>query len=110
MRSEAESNGEGPLGKGGDFDPEAIIERMRAEYWETVEKPPEAEATDLVTLLKFRVGSERFAFRVEHVREVTRVPPITSRVPRSADFLLGVMTLRGQIIPVLDMRVMLRLP
>lgn len=93
-----------------DFDPEAIIEKMQAEYWEAVEKPPEAEPVDLVTLLKFRVGSERFAFPVEQVREVTRVPPLIARVPRSAEFLLGVMNLRGQILPVLDLRIMLGLP
>ncbi|MHC4599637.1 MAG: chemotaxis protein CheW [Planctomycetota bacterium] len=93
-----------------DFDPEAIIEKMRAEYWEAVERTPEAEPEDLVALLKFRVGSERFAFRVEQVREVTRVPPLIARVPRSAEFLLGVMNLRGQIIPLLDLRLMLGFP
>jgi len=87
-----------------DFDPQAILEKMQAEYWEAVEKAPEAEPEDLKTLLVFRVGAERFAFHVGEVREITRVPPIIAKVPRGADILLGVINLRGQIVPVLDLR------
>ncbi|MHC5080453.1 MAG: chemotaxis protein CheW [Planctomycetota bacterium] len=92
------------------FDPQALLESMRAEYWEAVEKAPEAEPEDLISLLVFRVGPERFALPVEDVREITRVPPLIARVPRGADFLLGVMNLRGQIVPVLDLRSMLGQP
>jgi chemotaxis signal transduction protein len=86
------------------FDPQAILKQMQAEYWESVEKAPEAEPEDLESLLVFQVGSERFAFAVNEVREITRVPPILSKVPRGAEILLGVMNLRGQIVPILDLR------
>jgi len=51
----------------------------------------------------FRVGTEYFALDIRHIREITRMEEIT-RVPRMPKFIEGVMDLRGQIIPVVDLR------
>jgi purine-binding chemotaxis protein CheW len=88
-------------GKGG-FDSRALLKQMREEYWGGLENAPEPEPADLTTLLTFRIGRERFALSVTSVREVTLVPPLLSKVPRSPEVLLGVMNLRGQIVPILD--------
>ncbi len=49
------------------------------------------------------VGDESYGIPVQRVREIVRVPPIT-RVPNGPAFLEGVINLRGQVIPVMDLR------
>lgn len=56
------------------------------------------------TYLTFGLGDETFAFEVDNVREVLDLSDIT-RVPRTPDFMRGVINLRGAVVPVVDMRV-----
>ena len=42
-------------------------------------------------------------------REILSLTPVT-RVPQTPDYLLGVINLRGQVVPVVDMRLKLGLP
>ncbi len=51
----------------------------------------------------FRVGTEYFALDIRHIREITRLEEIT-KVPSMPAFVEGVTELRGQIIPVVDLR------
>lgn len=51
----------------------------------------------------FRIGSETFGVRIASVREIVRVPEITS-VPNAPEAIEGVINLRGKIIPVMDLR------
>jgi purine-binding chemotaxis protein CheW len=54
-------------------------------------------------LVGFRIGRETFGVPISLVHEIVRVPEITS-VPDSADFIEGVINLRGKIISVVDLR------
>ena len=51
----------------------------------------------------FRIGRETFGVPISLVREIVRVPSITS-VPNAPDYIEGVINLRGRIIPVVDLR------
>src|SRR3989442_14971994 len=51
----------------------------------------------------FRIGSETYGVRIGAVREIVRVPEITS-VPSAPEAIEGVINLRGKIIPVMDLR------
>ncbi|HXT24824.1 MAG TPA: chemotaxis protein CheW [Candidatus Eisenbacteria bacterium] len=51
----------------------------------------------------FRIGEETFGVRIGSVREIVRVPEITS-VPNAQETIEGVINLRGKIIPVVDLR------
>lgn len=51
----------------------------------------------------FRIGNETYGVRIASVREIVRVPEITS-VPNAPDAIEGVINLRGKIIPVMDLR------
>lgn len=51
----------------------------------------------------FRIGNETYGVRIGAVREIVRVPEITS-VPSAPDTVEGVINLRGKIIPVMDLR------
>lgn len=54
-------------------------------------------------LVVFRLGSEEYGVDILQVQEIKRMLDIT-RVPQAPDFIEGVINLRGQIIPVLDLR------
>ncbi len=73
------------------------------------EARPSAPEEPLVEHLAFWLGEELFAIRLAAVRELQRPPPITE-VPRAPPWVLGVITLRGDVLPVFDPRVRLGLP
>ncbi len=56
-------------------------------------------------ILTFKVGPESFCLDVHCVTGIEQAPKITS-VPLSEKHLLGMMNLRGQIIPVIDLRIL----
>jgi len=53
--------------------------------------------------LTFKLGKELFAVDIEKVQEVLDYTTIT-KVPRTPDYLLGVINLRGSVVPVVDMK------
>lgn len=55
-------------------------------------------------LLAFHLGDDEFALPVGAVEEVALVPDRMTRVPRTPDFLEGVINLRGDVLPVIDQR------
>jgi purine-binding chemotaxis protein CheW len=62
------------------------------------------EAQVFNSYLTFMLGNEHFAVDVIKVEEILEVPKITN-VPRSPDYLRGVINLRGNVLPVIDTRV-----
>ncbi len=59
--------------------------------------------------LTFRLGEEIFGLDVGKVREILDMTTIT-RIPRTPEFLRGVINLRGNVVPVVDMRLKFGLP
>ena len=57
----------------------------------------------------FNLGDELFGVEVTRAREILSVTPVT-KVPQTPEYLLGVINLRGQVVPVIDMRLKLNLP
>jgi purine-binding chemotaxis protein CheW len=53
--------------------------------------------------LTFLLGPEEYAVAIERVREVIKAPPITE-VPRAPAHILGVVTVRGEVVAVVDPR------
>ena len=53
--------------------------------------------------LTFRLEDEVFALDITQVREVLDFTTVT-KVPRTPDFMRGVINLRGSVVPVVDMR------
>ena len=54
-------------------------------------------------LVVFGIGKEEFGIDISRVREIVRLQNITA-IPQSPDFVEGVMNLRGQIVPIADLR------
>lgn len=57
----------------------------------------------------FSLGEELFGVEVTRTREILSLTPVT-QVPQTPDYLLGVINLRGQVVPVVDMRLKLGMP
>jgi purine-binding chemotaxis protein CheW len=56
--------------------------------------------------LTFNLDKEIFAVDVAHVREIQEASTIT-KVPRTPEFMRGVINVRGSVVPVVDMRLKL---
>ena len=66
--------------------------------------PAQEEAVSpVVELLTFSLAKEEYAFRIEDVQEIIRPMRIT-KIPNAHASLLGITSLRGKIIPVIDMK------
>ncbi len=61
------------------------------------------ETAGLSQYLSFALGDEEFALEIAKVREVLDYPQIT-KVPRMPDYMCGVINLRGNVVPVVDLR------
>jgi len=58
--------------------------------------------------LTFALGEEMFAIPVDHVQEVVEYGHAT-KVPNAANYMLGIINLRGRVLPLLDMKLKLGL-
>ena len=56
-----------------------------------------------ITLI-FVLGEEDYGLDVNNVREILRLPPFITRVPNTSSSVMGVINLRGSIVPIFDMR------
>jgi purine-binding chemotaxis protein CheW len=59
--------------------------------------------TDMTQFLTFRLADETFALDISKVREVLDFTTVT-KVPRTPEFMRGVINLRGSVVPVVDLR------
>ncbi len=72
-------------------------------------KATERGDAELVQLTAFRVGVEEYVVDIMRVREIIRPLPVT-RVRKGPRFVEGVINLRGEVIPVVDLRRRFDLP
>jgi purine-binding chemotaxis protein CheW len=70
---------------------------------------PAERAGDALEVLTFALGHERYAVETRYAREVVRLASITP-VPGVLPFVMGVTNYRGQILSVLDLRLLLAAP
>ena len=86
-------------------EPQAVqpVQQVVAEKPEThVENLPEEIQAQEIEMLSFLLSSEEYAVMVADVREVLKIRELT-RVPNAPDYILGIMSLRGTILPVIDL-------
>ncbi|WP_394222888.1 chemotaxis protein CheW [Alteromonas gracilis] len=60
---------------------------------------------ETLQVLSFVLDGDFFAIGIDSIQEVIEYKNVT-RVPRSPEFMQGVINLRGQVIPVVDLRVL----
>ena len=74
-----------------------MAERLR------FDKTEDDEDEGMLQLVGFDIGSEQFGVDILMVQEIIRSAKVTA-VPNSPEFVEGVINLRGNIIPVVDLR------
>lgn len=62
-----------------------------------------AVITETKQYLTFKMNEEIFAVDVSRVREILELSPIT-KIPKSSEFMRGVINVRGSIIPIVDLK------
>ncbi len=67
------------------------------------------EAAVTMQYLTFTLDNEMFALEITKVREVLEFTSMT-KVPRTPDFMRGVINLRGSVVPVIDLRLRFGMP
>ncbi len=58
---------------------------------------------EIIQFLSFTVSNELFGIDLIHVHEILR-PAFITRIPNVEIFVLGVINLRGEIIPIIDLK------
>jgi purine-binding chemotaxis protein CheW len=65
--------------------------------------------SDTIQVVSFKLGSEEYGVDIAQVQEINRMVSIT-HVPRAPQFMEGVINLRGQLIPIIDLRARFGMP
>jgi purine-binding chemotaxis protein CheW len=78
----------------------------KKELEETQEEMLEEEEQFVI----FKLKNQEYAVPIENVQEIVRVPEELTRVPKTPDFVEGVINLRGSVLPVIDLRKRFDLP
>ncbi len=63
-----------------------------------------------LSLLSFELGEQEYALPLDRVREIIQLPQNISEVARSESAVLGVVTLRDQLLPLVSLRALLGMP
>jgi purine-binding chemotaxis protein CheW len=61
------------------------------------------ESTQEMKVIVFQLKNEEYGVPVHQVKTIERIQPMT-RVPRTPDFVKGVINLRGVVTPIIDLR------
>jgi purine-binding chemotaxis protein CheW len=87
----------------------AEIARVLSERAAILARVPESAGIPeaMLELLHFTLGKERCAVETRYVNEVVRPSELT-RLPGAPAHMLGIMNLRGMLLPVFDLRELLR--
>ena len=83
---------------------------LRARAQALARTPPHAPAAEtLLEVLEFNLAQERYAVETRYVREVHPLKELTP-LPCTPPFVLGIVNVRGRILPVLDLKKFFDLP
>lgn len=88
---------------------ERIAEVLRKRADSLAQSQDEESVLETRALLLFSLGEEWYAFPIEGVREIYNDYLVT-RIPRTPEFILGVVNVRGEIISITDLGTMMRVP
>lgn len=62
------------------------------------------DETDETQLVVYQLASQEYGVDIHTVQEIIRVPESLNRVPKTPDFVEGMINLRGMVLPVVEMR------
>lgn len=60
------------------------------------------KALNSIQIVCFKIGKEEYGLDILKVQEILKLPKVT-RLPKSAEYIMGVIDLRGKVIPIIDL-------
>jgi purine-binding chemotaxis protein CheW len=85
---------------------EALLKK-RAEKLAQIEK--KADTTETLEVVEFRLAEEHYGLEYNYVREVYPLKSLTP-IPGTPDFILGIVSIRGEILSVVDLKRFFEMP
>ena len=82
----------------------------RASISAVVSKTAAPEQQEQMSLISFDLAQQEYALPLDRVREIIPLPDHVSQVPRAETAVLGVVTLRDRLLPLVSLRALLGLP
>lgn len=70
----------------------------------------EEAPSDELQLVSFNVAEQEYAIAIEDVQEIVQIPETIIHVPHSESHVIGIMTLRSRLLPLVSLRRMFGLP
>jgi purine-binding chemotaxis protein CheW len=92
-----------------DHGPQAARRILEARARAAAKPPVRADDAERLEVLAFCLAGETYGVETCHVREVCQLKDLTA-VPCTPPFIAGVMSLRGQIVAIIDLRKFFELP
>lgn len=65
-------------------------------------RPPQWGDDDILEFVTLKAGGQSFCIEITQIREIRRWTPVTA-LPHAEQAVLGVMNLRGAVIPIIDL-------
>lgn len=70
----------------------------------------EEDLTDELQLVSFSVAGQEYAIDIAQVQEIVQIPETVVHVPHAPDHVIGMMTLRNRLLPLVSVRSLFNLP
>ncbi|MGK2905680.1 MAG: chemotaxis protein CheW [Desulfuromonadales bacterium] len=72
-------------------------------YTKSLENQADSHAQTNRRYLAFQLGNEEYALDIKRISEIIKFRELTG-IPRTSEFILGIVSLRGVVVPVFDLR------
>ena len=109
IKAEADTNQKADAKRSEEIRTERVDVKEDLTKAKDIEKKIEGNKTDeIIEILTFSLLKEEFAFRISELEEIRRYQRITM-VPNMPNYVLGITSLRGKVIPVIDLKTKLSL-
>lgn len=86
-----------------------MSDKLKELFQSQVKQKKEVEPEDILQVISFLVGNEEFAVPILSVRDIVK-PIEYTRVPGTPDYVSGVFNLRGNVFPLINLRMKFGLP
>ncbi len=86
-----------------------VLKKQQENAKNLIDKGADKTEEDIVQLVGFIVGDEEFAIPILNIQEIIK-PIEYTRVPSTPAYVLGAFNLRGNVIPLIDLRRKFNLP
>ncbi len=78
-------------------------EKILSSLAERTKNEADKDLGDIEQFLTFKIDGEFFGLQLLHVHEILK-PVMITRIPNVENYILGVINLRGEIIPIVDLK------